>query len=128
MHYKFLFYNKTTLNKLKKEFIQKATECETKIYEAKKASMYPTLPPEQVAKLEHLGSEYLTNTAIYEDRYIQQLNETNKTRETEQKDLFQKMKMENEKILLEQKQKEKKTFLKIRKLVSSIKILKHIII
>ena len=77
------FNNKTTLNKLKKEFIQKATECETKIYEAKKASMYPTLPPEQVAKLEHLGSEYLTNTAIYEDRYIQQLNETNKTRETE---------------------------------------------
>ena len=75
--------NLNNLTKIKKEFAQKARDCENKVYEAKKASMYPTLPPEQISKIEQQASEALANTAISEDKYIQILNETNKSRENE---------------------------------------------
>ena len=75
--------NKNNLKKIQKEFSQKAKECENKVYEAKKASMFPTLPNDQIAKLEQQASESLANTAIFEDKYIQLLNETNKSRENE---------------------------------------------
>ena len=71
------------LKKIKKEFAQKARDCENKVYEAKKASMFPTLPPEQISKIEQQASEALANTAIYEDKYVQILNEANKIREIE---------------------------------------------
>ena len=74
---------RNNLTKIKKEFAQKARDCENKVYEAKKASMFPTLPNEQIGKLEQLASEALANAAIYEDKYIQILNETNKARENE---------------------------------------------
>ena len=45
--------------------------------------MYPTLPPDQIAKIEQLASESLANTAICEDKYIQILKDTNKSREEE---------------------------------------------
>ena len=75
--------NKNNLKKIQKEFSTKAKECENKVYEAKKASMFPTLPNDQIAKLEQQASESLANTAIFEDKYIQLLNETNKSRENE---------------------------------------------
>ena len=75
--------NQNNYKKIQKEFALKARDCENKVYEAKKASMFPTLPPEQVAKIEQLASEALANTAIHEDKYIQILNETNKSRESE---------------------------------------------
>ena len=75
--------NKNNLKKTQKEFSQKAKECENKVYEAKKASMFPTLPQEQISKMEQQASELLANTAIIEDKYIQIIDETNKTRESE---------------------------------------------
>ena len=75
--------NKANLTKIKKEFSQKAKDCEEKLYEAKKLSMYPTLPPDQISKIEQIASEALANTAICEDKYIQILKDTNKTREEE---------------------------------------------
>ena len=75
--------NRNNLKKIQKDFSQKAKECENKVYEAKKASMFPTLPTEQISKLEQQASESLANTAIFEDKYIQILNETNKSRENE---------------------------------------------
>ena len=75
--------NKANLAKIKKEFSQRGKDCEEKIYEAKKVSMYPTLPPDQIAKIEQLASESLANTAICEDKYIQILKDTNKSREEE---------------------------------------------
>ena len=71
------------LKKIKKEFAQKARDCESKVYDAKKASMYKDLPPEQITKLEQQASESLANTASCEDKYIQILNEANKAREIE---------------------------------------------
>ena len=50
------------LKKIKKEFAQKARDCENKVYEAKKASMFPTLPPEQIYKIELQSSKALSNT------------------------------------------------------------------
>ena len=75
--------NRNNLKKIQKDFSQKAKECENKVYEAKKASMFPTLPTDQISKLEQQASESLANTAIFEDKYIQILNETNKSRENE---------------------------------------------
>jgi hypothetical protein len=78
-----LLTNKVNLKKIQKEFAQKARECESRVYDAKKASMYPTELPEIISKIEKMASESLANTAIIEDKYIQTLNETNKSRETE---------------------------------------------
>ena len=75
--------NKANLTKIKKEFSQRGKDCEEKIYEAKKVSMYPTIPPDQITKIEQLASESLANTAICEDKYIQILKDTNKSREEE---------------------------------------------
>ena len=75
--------NKNNLEKIKKEFAQKARDTEDKVYEAKKASMFKTLTTEQIHKLELQASEALANAAICEDKYIQILDETNKARENE---------------------------------------------
>jgi len=53
------------------------------VYEAKKVAMFPTESMEQIAKMEKMASESLANTATIEDKYIQLLKETNKSRETE---------------------------------------------
>ena len=75
--------NKTSLQKIQNEFSQRAKECETLVYEAKKVAMFPTESMEQIAKMEKMASESLANTATIEDKYIQLLKETNKSRETE---------------------------------------------
>ena len=58
-------------------------DCENKVYEAKKAKMYPKDLPEQIYKMEQTASELLANTASIEDKYIDIMNDTNKLRETE---------------------------------------------
>ena len=75
--------SKNNLKRIQKEFASKARECESKVYDAKRASLYKDLLPEQIAKLEQQASESLANTALCEDKYIQILNETNKARESE---------------------------------------------
>ena len=75
--------NLSNLEKIKKDFSQKARECENLVYEAKKAKIFRTSPPEQISKMENKASEYIANTALYEDKYIQILKEANKSRENE---------------------------------------------
>ena len=75
--------NKTNLEKIKKEFNQKSKDCETLVYNAKKAKIFSTATPEQINKMENKASEYLANTALFEDKYVQALNEANKSRENE---------------------------------------------
>ena len=75
--------NKTNLEKIKKEFNQKSKDCETLVYNAKKAKIFSTATPEQINKMENKASENLANTALFEDKYVQALNEANKSRENE---------------------------------------------
>ena len=75
--------NKTNLEKIKKEFNQKSKDCETLVYNAKKAKIFSTATPEQINKMENKASECLANTALFEDKYVQALNEANKSRENE---------------------------------------------
>ncbi len=75
--------NKTNLEKIKKEFNQKSKDCETLVYNAKKAKIFSTATPEQINKMENKASENLANTALFEDKYVQALNEVNKSRENE---------------------------------------------
>ena len=82
-HHSTYIYNKTNLQKIQKEFLQKSKECENKVYEAKKAKMYPKDLPEQIYKMEQSASELLANTASIEDKYIDLMNDTNKLRENE---------------------------------------------
>ena len=82
-HHATYIANKTSLQKIEKEFHQKSKECENKVYEAKKAKMYPKDLPEQIYKMEQSASELLANTASIEDKYIDLMNDTNKLRENE---------------------------------------------
>ena len=75
--------NKATLDKIKKEFIQKSKECEISVYNAKKAKLFSNTPPDQISKMEKKATELLTNTALFEDKYVQALKEANKSRENE---------------------------------------------
>ena len=75
--------NKTNLEKIKKEFNQKSKDCETLVYNAKKAKIFSTATPEQINKMENKASENLANAALFEDKYVQALNEANKSRENE---------------------------------------------
>ena len=82
-HHAIYIANKTSLQKIEKEFHQKSKECENKVYEAKKAKMYPKDLPEQIYKMEQSASELLANAASIEDKYIDLMNDTNKLRENE---------------------------------------------
>ena len=82
-HHSTYMSNKASLQKIHKEFHQKSKDCENKVYEAKKAKMYPKDLPEQIYKMEQTASELLANTASIEDKYIDIMNDTNKLRETE---------------------------------------------
>ena len=73
--------NKINLDKIKKEFKEKCIECETLVYNAKKARIYNTATPEQIIKMEKMASESLVNTALLEDKYVKILNEANQSRE-----------------------------------------------
>ena len=75
--------NRANLEKTQKDFNLKCKECETLVYNAKKARIYKTAPSDQISKMENKATEHLTNTALFEDKYIQLLKETNKSRENE---------------------------------------------
>ena len=74
---------KNSLDKIHKEFDQRAKDCENLVYNAKKAKMHSTVPPEQIAKMEAKATESLANAAICEDKYMNILEEANKARENE---------------------------------------------
>ena len=74
---------KNSLDKIHKEFAQRAKECENLVYNAKKAKLHSTVPPEQITKMEAKATESLANAAICEDKYMNILTETNKARENE---------------------------------------------
>ena len=75
--------SKNSLDKIHKEFDQRAKDCENLVYNAKKAKMHSTVPPEQIAKMEAKATESLANAAICEDKYMNILEEANKARENE---------------------------------------------
>ena len=75
--------SKNSLDKIHKEFDQRAKDCENLVYNAKKAKMHSTIPPEQIAKMEAKATESLANAAICEDKYMNILEEANKARENE---------------------------------------------
>ena len=74
---------KNSLDKIHKEFDQRAKDCENLVYNAKKAKMHSTVPPEQITKMEAKATESLANAAICEDKYMNILEEANKARENE---------------------------------------------
>lgn len=75
--------SKNSLDKIHKEFDQRAKDCENLVYNAKKAKMHSTVPPEQITKMEAKATESLANAAICEDKYMNILEEANKARENE---------------------------------------------
>lgn len=75
--------SKNSLDKIHKEFVQRAKDCENLVYNAKKAKMHSTVPPEQITKMEAKATESLANAAICEDKYMNILEEANKARENE---------------------------------------------
>jgi len=75
--------NKATLEKIEKEFNQRGKECENLVYIAKRAKLFATAPHDQIVKMEAKASENLANTALFEDKYFQAVNEANKSRENE---------------------------------------------
>ena len=75
--------SKSSLQKIHKEFESRAKECETLVYNAKKTKMYSLGNQEQITKLEAKATESIANTALCEDKYINNLNEANKARENE---------------------------------------------
>ena len=75
--------SKNSLDKIHKEFDQRAKDCENLVYNAKKAKMHSTLLPEQITKMEAKATESLANAAICEDKYMNILEEANKARENE---------------------------------------------
>ena len=82
--------NKSSLDKIEKEFNQRGKECENLVYIAKRAKLFATAPHDQIVKMEAKATENLANTALFEDKYFQIVNEANKSRESEikaQKDL-----------------------------------------
>lgn len=75
--------SKINLDKIKKEFKQRCMECETLVYDAKKAKIYATDTPEQITKMERIASESLANTGLLEDKYVKIINEANQSREND---------------------------------------------
>ena len=75
--------SKNSLHKIQKEFLAKAKECESLVYNAKKTKMYSLANQETILKLEAKATESIANTALCEDKYVNILNETNKARENE---------------------------------------------
>ena len=74
---------KYSLDKIHKEFEQRAKESENLVYQAKKAKLRNLTNEEQLAKMENKAQEALTNTALCEDKYMNTLTEANKARENE---------------------------------------------
>ena len=74
---------KSSLDKIHKEFEQRAKESEILVYNTKKAKLKNSVNQEQLVKMDTKATEALTNTAICEDKYMNTLNETNKARENE---------------------------------------------
>ena len=75
--------SKTSLEKTHKEFETRAKECESLVYNAKKAKRYSSASKEEIIKLEGKATESIANTALFEDKYVNVLDETNKARENE---------------------------------------------
>ena len=71
------------MDKIHKEFEQRAKECENLVYNTKKAKLHNLVNQEQLVKMDNKATEALTSTAICEDKYMSTLNETNKARENE---------------------------------------------
>ena len=81
---RYLYNNlKLSLDKIHKEFEQRAKESESLVYNSKKSKFYNLVNQEQLAKMEAKATESLTNTSICEEKYMNTLNETNKARENE---------------------------------------------
>ena len=81
---RYLYNNlKSSLDKIHKEFEQRAKESESLVYNSKKSKFYNLVNQEQLAKMEAKAAESLTNTSICEEKYMNTLNETNKARENE---------------------------------------------
>jgi len=81
---RYLYNNlKSSLDKIHKEFEQRAKESESLVYNSKKSKFYNLVNQEQLAKMEAKATETLTNTSICEEKYMNTLNETNKARENE---------------------------------------------
>ena len=75
--------SKSSLEKTHKEFEYRAKECENLVYNAKKAKRYSSASKEEIVKLEAKATDSIANTALYEDKYVNILDETNKARENE---------------------------------------------
>ena len=81
---RYLYNNlKSSLDKIHKEFEQRAKESESLVYNSKKSKFYNLVNQEQLSKMEAKATESLTNTSICEEKYMNTLNETNKARENE---------------------------------------------
>ena len=81
---RYLYNNlKLSLDKIHKEFEQRAKESESLVYNSKKSKFYNLVNQEQLLKMEAKATEALTNTSICEEKYMNTLNETNKARENE---------------------------------------------
>ena len=81
---RYLYNNlKSSLDKIHKEFEQRAKESESLVYNSKKSKFYNLVNQEQLTKMEAKATEALTNTSICEEKYMNTLNETNKARENE---------------------------------------------
>ena len=81
---RYLYNNlKSSLDKIHKEFEQRAKESESLVYNSKKSKFYNLVNQEQLSKMEAKATETLTNTSICEEKYMNTLNETNKARENE---------------------------------------------
>ena len=74
---------KSSLDKIHKEFEQRAKECENLVYNTKKAKLHNLVNQEQLVKMDNKATEALTSTAICEDKYMNTLTEANKARENE---------------------------------------------
>ena len=74
---------KNSLDKVHKEFHQRAKDCENLVYNTKKAKKQNSVNPEQLQKMESKATETLTNTVMCEEKYMNTLAEANKARENE---------------------------------------------
>ena len=74
---------KNSLDKINKDFHQRAKDCENLVFNAKKAKKQNSVNPEQLQKMESKATETLTNTVMCEEKYMSTLAEANKARENE---------------------------------------------
>ena len=74
---RYLYNNlKSSLDKIHKEFEQRAKESESLVYNSKKSKFYNLVNQEQLSKMEAKATEALTNTSICEEKYMNTLNDT----------------------------------------------------